>query len=51
MNAEVLLKVVRHRIVVATCDTSGGIYKLGLIQGHFSHCFIVKLVRQLSLDQ
>ena len=39
-DAEVLLKVVRHRIVVATCDTSGGIYKLGLAQGHFSHCFI-----------
>ena len=39
-DAEVLLKVVRHRIVVATCDTSGGIYNLGLKQGHFTHCVI-----------
>ena len=37
---EVLKKVVRHRIVVATCTTSGGIYKLGLNEGHFTHCFI-----------
>ena len=37
---EVLSKVVRHRIVVATCTTSGGIYKLGLSEGHFTHCFI-----------
>ena len=39
-DAEVLLKVVRHRIVVSTCDTSGGIYNLGLKQGHFTHCVI-----------
>ena len=39
-DPEVLLKVVRNRIVVATCDTSGGIYKLGLTQGHFTHCII-----------
>jgi putative helicase MOV10L1 len=39
-DPEVLLKVVRHRIVVATCNTSGGIYKLGLTQGHFTHCVI-----------
>ena len=32
--------MVRHRIVVATCTTSGGIYKLGLSEGHFTHCFI-----------
>ena len=37
---DVLLKAVRHRIVVATCDTSGGLYKLGLTQGHFTHCVI-----------
>ena len=39
-DAEVLLKVVRHRIVVSTCDTAGGIYNLGLKQGHFTHCVI-----------
>ena len=37
---QVLSKVVRHRIVIATCTTSGGIYKLGLSEGHFTHCFI-----------
>lgn len=37
---EILSKVVRHRIVVATCSTSGGLYKLGLSEGHFTHCFI-----------
>lgn len=35
-----LSKVVRHRIVVSTCSTSGAIYKLGLSEGHFTHCFI-----------
>ncbi len=35
-----LSKVVRHRIVVATCATSGGLYKLGLTESHFTHCFI-----------
>lgn len=35
-----LAKVVRHRIVVATCSTAGTLYKLGLAEGHFTHCFI-----------
>lgn len=35
-----LAKVVLHRIVVATCSTSGGLYKLGLREGHFTHCFV-----------
>ena len=39
-DSEVLLQVTRHRIVIATCDTSGGIYNLGLTQGHFTHCVI-----------
>ena len=36
----VLGKVVRHRIVIATCSTSGQLYQLGLSEGHFTHCFI-----------
>lgn len=34
----VLAKVARHRIVVTTCSTAGGLYKLGLPEGHFTHC-------------
>ena len=36
----ILGKVVRHRIVVATCSTSGALYKLDLSEGHFTHCFV-----------
>ena len=36
----VLGKVVRHRIVIATCSTSGQLYQLGLSEGHFTHCVI-----------
>ena len=32
---EVLRKVVQHRIVVSTCSTAGGLFKLGLTKGHF----------------
>ena len=41
----VLAKVARHRIVVTTCSSSGGLYKLGLAEGHFTHCenFLLEL--------
>ena len=35
-----LPKVIRHRIVVATCATAGGLYKIGVTEGHFTHCFV-----------
>ena len=44
INAEVedLRKVIRHRIVITTCSSSGAFYKLQEkhTKGHFTHCFI-----------
>ena len=39
-DVDVLAKVVRHRIVVSTCATSGSLFRLGLTRGHFTHCVI-----------
>ena len=40
---EVLRKVVQHRIVVSTCSTAGGLFKLGLTKGHF-RCLLKNLL-------
>jgi hypothetical protein len=39
-DVNVLRAVIRHRIVIATCLTAGGLHKLGFRRGHFTHCFL-----------
>lgn len=39
-DVEALGNIVRHRIIVSTCGTAGALYKLGLKNGHFTHCFL-----------
>ena len=39
-DIEVLRLVARHRIVITTCSTAGGLYKLNCKKGHFTHCFL-----------
>ncbi|TRY75130.1 hypothetical protein TCAL_00662 [Tigriopus californicus] len=39
-DTTVLSRVIRHRIVISTCSSAGGLYKLGIRGGHFTHCFI-----------
>ncbi|XP_068212921.1 RNA helicase Mov10l1-like isoform X2 [Palaemon carinicauda] len=39
-NGDQLTIRVRQRVIVATATTAGGIYRLGLPNGHFTHVFV-----------